>query len=124
MSDSIIDVHSHYLPKVYRDALQRADAMTVDGFPNPDEWTVQQHLAVMEENHIASCILSISSPGLRFWSGEEAISLSKAVNEAGAAMKCHRCNGLAVHDNAIQERTQGRRHHNVRFTFATESDRI
>lgn len=80
----IIDVHSHYLPKSYMDAMRRSGAMFVDGFPMPKEWTVDKHLAVMEENKIASCVLSVSSPGLRFWRGDEAVGLSKAVNETGA----------------------------------------
>ena len=58
--------------------------MNADGFPIPDDWTVQQHLAVMDGNDIASCILSVSAPGLRFWTGGEVAGLSKLVNEAGA----------------------------------------
>lgn len=84
MKNTIIDVHSHYLPKPYIDAMKRSGAVTVDGIPMPEEWTVEKHLAMMDKNKIASCVLSITSPGPKYWSGEEAIQVSRTVNEIGA----------------------------------------
>jgi 6-methylsalicylate decarboxylase len=82
----MIDVHSHYLPTLYRDSLRRAGIETIDGFPWPDTWTAEKHLAMMDENKIATCVLSISSPGLRYSSSADAVSLARDINEFGAGL--------------------------------------
>ncbi|WP_353069901.1 amidohydrolase family protein [Tunturibacter empetritectus] len=84
MKNKIIDVHSHYLPKAYVDAMKSTGAVAVDGVPMPEEWTVEKHLEMMEKNNVGSCVLSITSPGPKYWSNEEAIRLSRTINDFGA----------------------------------------
>jgi predicted TIM-barrel fold metal-dependent hydrolase len=80
-----IDVHSHFLPQAYRDAMQAHGVDTVDRFPLPD-WSVESHLEAMDRGGVTCCVLSISSPGVSFVRGADARSLARAVNEAAAAL--------------------------------------
>jgi len=58
-----IDVHAHYLPPAYRDALERGGHRHLDGNAGgPPSWEVSEHLEVMDESGIRSSMLSISSP--------------------------------------------------------------
>lgn len=76
-----IDVHAHFLPAAYRDALVRHGHEQPDGFPQIPEWSVEEHLAAMDRVGIERSILSISSPGVHL--GDEAVDLARAVNEEG-----------------------------------------
>ena len=82
MTDAI-DVHAHFLPDFYRDALLTNGHEQPDGFPYIPEWSAPEHVAAMDRLGIASSLLSISSPGIHF--GEVAITkdLARAVNEEG-----------------------------------------
>jgi 6-methylsalicylate decarboxylase len=80
-----IDVHAHYLPPVYRDALREAGVAELDGgIPVPD-WSPEAALTLMERFGIATQLLSVSSPSVHFLDGAAAGRLARAVNEAGAA---------------------------------------
>lgn len=74
-----IDVHAHYLPDFYREALRENGHDQPDGFPYIPEWSAVDHLAFMDRLGIERSLLSVSSPGVRF--GE--VDLARAVNEAG-----------------------------------------
>src|SRR5216683_1385512 len=81
-----IDVHAHYLPPAYREALERGGHRNLDGnAAAPPAWSVPQHLQVMDELGIETSLLSISSPGLLL-SGDEgdAVDLARRVNDQGA----------------------------------------
>ncbi|MCI1946177.1 amidohydrolase family protein [Clostridium luticellarii] len=78
-----IDVHVHYLPKAYREALLSSGEEKPDGFPTP-EWNVDKHLKVMKHLGIATTMLSISSPHVNFGDDEAARILARKVNEDGA----------------------------------------
>jgi predicted TIM-barrel fold metal-dependent hydrolase len=79
-----IDVHAHFLPPVYRDALLKAGLKTLDGgIPVPD-WTPEAALALMDEIGIAGAILSVSSPHVGFLPAKEAGDLCRAVNDYAA----------------------------------------
>lgn len=78
-SGMFIDVHSHYLPEFYVDAMRRAGLHDLDGSPTP-EWTVQSALKMMDGHNIAAQILSVSSPGVTFTKGQEARDLARALN--------------------------------------------
>ncbi len=84
MLEGAIDVHAHYVPQVYRDALAAAGIDRPDGFPRVPEWSAQGHLAQMDALGIAAAVISISSPGIHFGDDAAARSLARAVNEAGA----------------------------------------
>lgn len=82
-----IDVHAHFLPPVYREALRSAGLTTLDGgMPIPD-WTPERALAVMDEVGIAGALLSVSSPHVSFLAPGEAIALCRAVNDHAAELR-------------------------------------
>jgi hypothetical protein len=58
-----IDVHAHYLPAFYREALLRHGHARPDGFPHVPEWSAAEHVAAMDRLGIETSLLSISSPG-------------------------------------------------------------
>lgn len=84
-----IDVHAHFVPPFYRDALLAHGHEHPDGFPHIPEWSASEHVAVMDRLGIATAMLSISSPGVHLAEGgdgadlADTAALTRAVNEAG-----------------------------------------
>jgi len=79
-----LDVHAHFLPPVYRDALMKAGLKTVDGgMPVPD-WSPERALAIMDEIGVAGAVLSVSSPHASFLPPDEAKTLCRQVNDYAA----------------------------------------
>jgi predicted TIM-barrel fold metal-dependent hydrolase len=80
----IIDVHSHALLPVWLNAVssltgQPRDKLMIAGTPVPP-WSVESHLAMMDANGIAACVLSW--PGAAgFLKGKPARDLARAMNE-------------------------------------------
>ncbi len=61
-----IDVHAHFLPDVYAQALARAGLSTLDGgFPVP-KWSAAAAIEMMDRQEIATAIVSLSSPSAHF----------------------------------------------------------
>ncbi len=79
-----IDVHAHYLPPQYRAALVAAGHAKPSGMPGIPEWSVAQHIEMMDRNGIASSVISISAPGLHFGDDAAARALARHVNDEGA----------------------------------------
>ena len=76
-----IDVHAHFLPPVYREALRDAGLKTVDGgMPVPD-WSPERALAIMDEVGITGAVLSVSSPHVNFVDPASAIMLCRSIND-------------------------------------------
>ncbi len=84
---SRIDVHSHFIPEDYRQAVAATvRGSEVDHFPMV-RWSLDQHLANMAAHEIDVSILSISDPGVRlFKSGAAAGDLARSVNETAASI--------------------------------------
>ena len=85
-----IDVHSHYLPPFYRDALLANGHEKVDGMPAIPEWSLEGHLKIMESAHIKKAILSISTPGTNLHPNappSATISLTRQCNAYAAGLK-------------------------------------
>ena len=78
--NAIVDVHAHCLPKEYLDAMTAAGVHDVEGFPLPT-WSEAEHLAEMDRNGLTSSILSVSTPGLDFVSGQQRLDLARRLNE-------------------------------------------
>jgi hypothetical protein len=57
-----LDVHAHYLPDGYRQALQRSGHRQPDGMSQIPAWSAEEHLVLMDRLGIAASLLSISSP--------------------------------------------------------------
>ena len=85
---SIIDVHHHFVPQAYKDALAAAGAACPPpGFQAPlRNWTVSRSLEAMDEARIATAMISITTPGIHFGDDAKARNLARACNEAGARM--------------------------------------
>ena len=62
-----IDVHHHVLPEFYIDA-QKSAGITSTAYRGFPEWTPQHSLDVMDNEAIATSILSFTSPGI--WYGD------------------------------------------------------
>jgi predicted TIM-barrel fold metal-dependent hydrolase len=84
MAPDKIDVHAHYIPEDYREALVAAGQDRPDGIPALPEWSEELALTAMGELDVRLAILSISSPGVHFGEAAAAVELARAVNEAGA----------------------------------------
>ncbi len=72
-----IDVHQHLLPPEFVAALDRHGM----GAWAPFSWSVEGALAMMDEEQIATGILSLSTPGPNLGDDAEGRSLAKQVNE-------------------------------------------
>lgn len=81
----LVDVHAHYLPPLYVQALSDAGLVTLDGgFPIPS-WSEAETLAHMERHGIESLILSVSSPSVGFVEDStKRKELARHVNEFAA----------------------------------------
>lgn len=83
----LVDVHAHFLPPVYREALSAAGIDQPDGLPAVPDWSVEEHVAVLDRQRLDTAVLSISSPGVHLGdprSIADTIALSRAVNDVAA----------------------------------------
>lgn len=87
MTGSRIDVHQHYLPDVYVDALESAGKSPPDGMPSTPAWSEAAALVAMNQLGIAKAYVSISSPGVHFGDDDAANALARTVNDEGARLK-------------------------------------
>jgi 6-methylsalicylate decarboxylase len=78
-----VDVHAHYLPDDYRQALIDNGQSHPDGFPILPTWSAAAHLEMMDRLGIGTSMLSVSSPGVTF--GGDPVTWARRVNESGAA---------------------------------------
>ncbi len=68
-----IDVHAHYLPPIYYDALQDAGVTDLDGGIPIPRWNIEDSLNMMDRHHTTTQILSLSSPSVQFVRGIAAV---------------------------------------------------
>lgn len=81
-----IDVHAHFLPEVYADALSKAGLRTLDGgFPVP-AWSVEAALDMMDRQGIETAMISLSSPSTHFLTPSLRPGLVREINTAGAGL--------------------------------------
>ena len=87
-----IDLHSHFVPDFYRDALLKAGHKNPDGMPAIPQWSEEDHLNFHSSLNVTKSVLSITSPGTHLTPGEdaEARNLTKRVNEYAAELKRRR----------------------------------
>ena len=65
-----VDVHHHFYPDEYRQAMQKAAGGEGGAFPGVRDWTVARTLEEMDRNGVATSILSLSPPGCRMGDSE------------------------------------------------------
>ncbi|MGZ4791357.1 MAG: amidohydrolase family protein [Ilumatobacteraceae bacterium] len=84
----LIDVHAHFIPAQYREALTAAGIDQPDGMPRVPTWSADDHVAMMNRVGIDAAVLSVSSPGVQFGEGgsaSDAVALARYVNDVAAA---------------------------------------
>jgi 6-methylsalicylate decarboxylase len=83
-----IDVHHHFVPQIYKDALiALGSACPAPGYQPPiANWTEQRSLDQMDEAGIATSITSVTTPGIHFGNDTAAAKLARQCNDSGAKM--------------------------------------
>lgn len=87
-----IDLHSHFLPPFFREALLASGHEHPDGMPAPPAWSEEAHLRFHSDLNVTKSILSISTPGTHLTPGKdaEARDLTRRVNDYAADLKRRR----------------------------------
>ncbi|MEJ2865396.1 amidohydrolase family protein [Actinomycetospora flava] len=80
-----IDVHQHLLPRDYVAALERHGIAEAGGRALP-AWSPETALAMMDAHHIATGILSLSTPGTHLGDPAEARDLTARLNDTHAEL--------------------------------------
>ncbi len=78
-----IDVHHHFLPDFWREAVARAGFTEVDGAPLP-AWNPALMMAMLDEREIGAALLSIPPPGVRLGDDAATAKLARRCNEYAA----------------------------------------
>ncbi len=81
-----IDVHAHFLPGFYCEALAKAGLTTLDGGMPVPAWSEVAHLETMDRLEIATAMLSVSSPSTHFLPEAERPAMCRAINDEGARL--------------------------------------
>jgi predicted TIM-barrel fold metal-dependent hydrolase len=84
-----IDVHSHFLPPFYCDALEAHGHSHPDGMPAIPSWSLKRHLEMMSTANVSKSILSVSSPGTHLVPGNDSLGreLTRKCNAYAAEIK-------------------------------------
>ena len=91
-----IDVHAHYIPDFYREALIDAGLGAPDGIRELPAWDAGAALKTMDKLQVGTAMLSISSPGVHLGDDRQACHLARRVNEEAQRLR-HRYPGRFGH---------------------------
>ncbi|WP_016700394.1 MULTISPECIES: amidohydrolase family protein [Actinoalloteichus] len=86
MSGGRIDLHAHYLPDFYREALAESGHGRRAAISSLPEWDEQLALRTMDRLGVRTAMLSVSTPGVHFGDADRAVDLARRVNEEGARL--------------------------------------
>lgn len=78
----MIDVHHHFIPPFYEEALERVGSNSRD-FP---AWSPERSLEMMNRRGIDKALLSLSSPGVWFGDDAESRRLARRCNDYAASL--------------------------------------
>ncbi|GKZ76289.1 hypothetical protein AnigIFM56816_005268 [Aspergillus niger] len=84
-SASRIDVHHHYLPPIYVQALEAAGG-DPSGWKTP-EWSLESDRVLCQKHNIRTAILSVTAPGPDIAEGLEAARIARECNEWAASLR-------------------------------------
>lgn len=80
-----IDLHAHFVPKAYIEAMNTYLGENPDRFPMPN-FTEEQMMDFMDKSNIKYSVLSVSSPHINFSTKEVNKGIARACNEELAAL--------------------------------------
>jgi 6-methylsalicylate decarboxylase len=78
-----VDVHTHFIPEFYRDALVSGNMASPDGINTLPPWDEEDSLRIVDSLQIETAVLSISSPGVHSGNDRKALRLARKVNDTG-----------------------------------------
>lgn len=78
---TVIDMHVHFVPDLYRKALDKNGLGKPDGMPFLPQWSKDHHLEFNDKMGIDTSILSTSSPFVHFGDDQQAAELARSINE-------------------------------------------
>ena len=86
--DRLIDTHHHFVPPFYLLKNRDRIAAAAGGRMHPAylSWTLEQSLAAMDKQGVATAVLSLTTPGVWFGHAEEAAQTARQVNEYAAGL--------------------------------------
>lgn len=85
-AQTVIDVHSHFVPQSYLAALFHHDALLEEGFPIP-KWNVENQLKWMNDAGVQTSVLTLAAPQPYFGNIQESRRIIRQVNEEAARVK-------------------------------------
>jgi predicted TIM-barrel fold metal-dependent hydrolase len=77
-----IDLHSHFIPVVYSEALESRGEKYPDGFKTP-KYKAEGHLSLMKRLGIQHSMISISSPHINIGDEKDTANLARRTNDFG-----------------------------------------
>ncbi len=80
----LVDVHHHFIPDAYREALDRT-GNPPDGIARVPDWSEDEAIRFLDATGIETAYLSISSPGVLV-EGSDATDLARRVNDTAAEL--------------------------------------
>ena len=80
-----IEMHAHFIPPAYKQALIDSGMISQDRFPVPF-WDAAIHLEYMEMMRIDTSVVSLSSPHVYFADEMKTRELFREINEAGSQL--------------------------------------
>jgi 6-methylsalicylate decarboxylase len=80
-----IEVHAHFIPPIYKQALIDSGMIERDRFPVPP-WDAEMHLDYMKTMNIDAAVVSLSSPDVYFDDSMRTREFFRKINEAGAQL--------------------------------------
>ena len=75
-----IDTHFHMLPQFWTDALVKKVGKPTWGVP---DWTFESAIAVMDRLQTATGIISLATPSVSVWQGQEQLDITRRINDFG-----------------------------------------
>ena len=83
-----VDVHHHFFPPPYLEPLREwGSRMGLGGLQAPQrDWSIPGAIEAMDQNGVATAVLSISTPGVWFGDAEQARHIARLCNDYAAQM--------------------------------------
>ncbi len=85
VNTGLIDVHHHFLPDAYRDALEQSGGSPPDGIGALPGWSPDDAVRFVDTMGIETAYLSISSPGVLI-DGSDPAHVARLVNDTAARL--------------------------------------